>query len=353
MLALFMYLALPCFGGHDRLLLEGTEIYQPLGLLSLVVVEDRAFMVDHHGGRLLTFDGDQARVVMRKGEGPGELNRPSWIALLGDRIYLKDFGKVHVLDTQGPFRETIQLQSGIDHVGKLHGGFLCLSGLGYGQLREPSRLFFLSSETGERTTLASWAPEAERNPRAAQNDLDTLRMGLDLTFAWLGHDRKYAYVQVSGLSEVHIIDLEQGQIVEKLEVTGEPVRFDKKEGRQRLEAYKKRFGFEMKGDFPDHYPLIQNVLTTRENHLVIVKYSGHSQAAHESNHRDDDATLFYDRLGNPIEPNIFDLNYRRVAWLEGSWVWVNVYNEALDEHTVVRCHRDDFEAVIDLYPLSD
>jgi hypothetical protein len=115
----------------------------------------------------------------------------------------------------------------------------------------------------------------------------------------------------------------------------------------------KELGSNMKGDFPTHFPLIERAVLSREDHLIIIKSSGKLPNEEDYDLRDAGHYLVYDRLGNPIEPNDLDRHVWRVAWLDDPWVWVNIYNANLDEHTVLRCARSDIDDVVVHYPLFD
>jgi hypothetical protein len=168
----------------------------------------------------------------------------------------------------------------------------------------------------------------------------------------MSYDGRYAYLQLAGLDEVHIIDLEQRKPLAVIEVPGKPIPFDKEKGRKYLSFFNEQYGRDMKADYPDRFPLIERIVPTREGHLIIIKSEGKLP--------DEDTTLLngerylvYDQTGKPIPPSILDLNVWRIGWLDGPWIWVNSYNEALDEHTILRCPRPRFEEVIARYPLFD
>jgi len=339
----------PSLGGDGYLLFKNTEIYQGLGVRSLVVIEDRTFMLDH-GGRLLTFDGDQARQIVGKGEGPGELASPFSLILHDGRLFISDRGKIHEFDGHGQFIRNHKRLSGFDYVGRVDGGFLYLSGLGYGQMNQPVQLIS-ARDSGEREPLAQWQPELERNPRAQRN-LDYLNLALERSISILGPQGAYVYTQVSGLGEVHITEVRRGDLVKVIQIPGKPRAFDRAEGQAYLERANQRMGMTLKGDFPDYFPLIYRIALTHDGHLIVIKSEGRLTETGDQSLFNQDNYLVFDHLGNPLPPTMFDLYFWRVAWLDPQSVHVIIYNEARDEHTVVRCPRSDFEKVISQYPVS-
>ena len=88
--------------------------YQPSGLA--VDSEGRVYVLDSGNHRVQVFDqsGSFVRTMGRRGEGPGELSRPSHIAIAGERVVVADRGNgklsfwdlsgVHIRDVSLPFR---------------------------------------------------------------------------------------------------------------------------------------------------------------------------------------------------------------------------------------------------------
>jgi len=329
--------------------LKGTEIHDGLGTRSLVVVEDRIFMLDP-GGRLLTFDGDRARQIAGKGEGPGELDRPTEVTLLDERLYIRDRGKIHEFDTRGRFLRSHIRLAGNDFVGRATNGFLYLDGLGHGQRAKPMALI-LVLDSGTRKHVSSWQSEAIRNPRSRWR-AGYLSMALERSRARIDLEGKYVYTQVAGLDEVHITEIESGKNVNIIEVIGEPRPYEKEEGQKYLARMKRKHGMDLKGDFPDHYPLISQIAVSHEGHLLVLKSAATPIVEKDRILLEPDHLMVFDTVGNPLTPNKFDLGFWRVAWLDEEWVYVLAYNEPFDEHTVVRCARSDFHSVIAKYPVS-
>jgi len=340
-------------GPTDPFVLRNTELSRPLSLRGLAVVKGRVFMVDQQQGRLLTFDGDRARPVATKGRGPGELERPGWLAVVGDKLYVKDFGRVHVFDGDGRFQEAHRYSPELDYVGPRSEGLVVLSGLGYGQLGNPLELVRLPFDSRERIRIASWAPERERNPRMRQTQPGVTKLGLERTNAWLSRDQRYAFVQVAGLNQVHIIDLARGETLEVIEVTGKPLPFDREAGLEHVASFNRARGSRLKGDFPTYFPLIERIVLTHEDRLIVIRSSGKLPKPNDNPSLDPDNFQVYDRHGKPSEPNVFDRNYWRVSWLDSHTVWFSIYNESMDEFTAVRVRRDEFESTVSRYPFFD
>ena len=82
--------------------------YLPLGRQKLAVAREYVYLLDADERQVVVIDN--GREVYRfgsRGQGPGELNQPSAIDVLGDFVYVVDGNVLHRFDTKGRFIERI------------------------------------------------------------------------------------------------------------------------------------------------------------------------------------------------------------------------------------------------------
>ena len=80
----------------------------------------RVYIPDQVAHQIGVFDslGRIVRFIGRKGEGPGELRRPTKVFVHGDRVYVKESHKFTLFDTTGHYIRSMHLPEGIYTAGR-------------------------------------------------------------------------------------------------------------------------------------------------------------------------------------------------------------------------------------------
>jgi hypothetical protein len=89
-------------------ILHETHIYVKPGLEHAVVTgKGTGFLLDREESTLCAFDFEKRvlREVASKGRGPGQLERPSSVTAVGNRLIVRDRGTYHLFSLEGVYQK--------------------------------------------------------------------------------------------------------------------------------------------------------------------------------------------------------------------------------------------------------
>ena len=348
-----MYLLLFSFlfrGDPSIQLLEGTDIFQPLDVRRTCLVSESLFLLDLQEGRVLIYKNQSLQVIASKGEGPGELQHPGSLFARNGLLMVRDRQKLHMFNAQGHFQESIRFPSDLTSCMPVADGYAGLYGLLYGQEKQPLQLYSFKQWDGPRQNLMTWDSEKERN-RHQPHKSGMINPTLDITMLRGDSRGDHLYVKPSGLAEVKVVDTKENLVVKVIKVEGPRIPFDREAGERWVKEFTEMHGVPLKGEYYEFYPLLKLIWVTPEDHLIIGKWTNElSGVSPDGTFYEQGTYQFHDARGNPIEPGPLDLNFHRVAAVDGNRVYVTVYNPALDEHTLALCERDQLAHVLKNYP---
>lgn len=337
-----------------------TETYRPFRARDVAVAADGSvFLSNFEEGLILGYsaDGSEKVVFGGKGQGPGELNFVTQLAVEGGKLYAVDAGanNISVFDAETTaFIERMSMPAQGIEIMKVNGGWL------YGNWQfsmdpdAPVELTFVDNNLENPVKIAAWpregggsgfmiqsnggVPEVPFNPAR-----DGYRMiaSLDGTFAYLSHP---------GDLKISVVDVANQKIVNTMTPEATVIPFSEEWGQARLkeitENSKRGGGMELKfkADFPENFPFVQSLYVGPDNSLVLRRFA----AAPEERL----PYMVLDRTGKEVDLPYRPQNQPRVMAIHDGHAYVGTYDADVDEAGLIRVPLADVDQVVTDHPIA-
>jgi hypothetical protein len=337
-----------------------TDIFKYLSVHMVHVDDQHIFMLDRHDDHILVFDhaGRLVSTIAEKGQGPGQVSRLSMFLVRGDNVYVDGGRRVHIFDRKGDFIRQVIKPGGLSSVTKTNPGWVAFRGLTWSQQQAGAKVSLVAfdDEFQNERIIHAWENEPEPVGKATFSfvDPELFNPVEEFSFIYTNHDGRYALAKRKDSNTLYIVDSENNFEVTRLVLKGKPVPFNNQWGETMLEYINRHFGPpHMKADFPEFFPLIEALLISWDDRLLLWKWSAKlppiSKMADGSHVRR--APEVYDLEGHALEPRLVDRYAQRIAGKKGDWFYLIIQDEE-GSYTLERCRLHDIENVARRYPIK-
>jgi hypothetical protein len=249
--------------------------------------EGNLYVLDFRQCRIQVFnkDGDYLQTIGRKGEGPGEFQRPSRMYLSPDgKLYVIEFRKIHLFDREGTYEKSIIPETPILGMSIAEEGSILGRSYTYGDEGRSFDIILMDSEGKKVETITSFPDPSVILTQAVSGG--AISMGgpppyspglsfcsLSEGLAVYGYSSEYTLFVVNS----------SGEIIRRIEKEEERQPTSKQEEdeyvKDRLERSRARAGGIKwsEGDlrklykFAEYKPFFSNIVKDDEGHLFLLK----------------------------------------------------------------------------------
>jgi len=354
-----LFALLAVLGSNGLEILDNTGIFtRPDSETIVMVGPDRGFWIDRDGSRLLAFDFDDrtTRAVAARGKGPGDIERPTWIGVIGGRVMVLDRNGFQAFDPDGSFLERIRIPADLVVRPTLQGWFGA-RGARYAQNTEPLEAVSIAPDFGKTWMLGTWLSEADRGESREPTGFPMPWNPVEsFTRFTIDKQGRYGYVLPKAVDAIHIFDLEQKTEIGIIRFPDRKIPFDDDWGRAQLKQLEDSYAhrdqrFRLEPDFPEVFPAIRRFAITAENRLVVVLWDpGRPADGHQYGPGN---TRIFDLEGNPLEPNERDYLWHRIVAITDRSTVFWLFHEETDAYAVARCANEDLERWLLQFPVDD
>ena len=238
------------------------------------------FALDSGNGRIQKFDrnGNYLQTIGRKGQGPGELNRPIHINLdeEGNIYVLESRRKLHSFDKTGKFQKTISLTHNMrDFKRGSEGNFLAQTWAMGRRDGKPAMLNQVSILDSECKILKSIVSLPMYTPPPPPKPINIgASYGPEVIFCPLNEE--LGVYAISSEYKFHVVN-SSGIVTFKFTKDESPQSFSKREKDNIIDSFKKsiaRSGMDTKftTDFPKYKPFFHSIQNDDKGRMYIHKY---------------------------------------------------------------------------------
>ncbi|MDJ0839743.1 MAG: 6-bladed beta-propeller [Acidobacteriota bacterium] len=331
-----------------ELFIDRTEIFVTVGIYQAALSPKYGFyFADKQEKKILHFDTRGRRMpdIGRAGQGPGEFEWISSIALVEDRLYvMSQVGRqVHVLTPDGTFvKRYRRVPSGcfdpIRPACKVPNGWVFVD-------RE-NALVHSSDDFTDIRIIAGALPDPAEKWKLSDRDKHLVKE-YDPVFAFFWFDQaadgNIYFVEPWTGFKINVYDPRSRKIIRTIEKSFEPVPVPRGWAESQFEKHKQKpnrlyrnVTWEL--SYPSHFPAVSWMYIDWQNRLVITQrkrdLAGKSTA------------IRHDLAGNPI--GIAPKSYAWVIGVMDGWAYVKAKND--DELQVVRLPPDQLDAYLNSLP---
>jgi len=258
-----------------------TDIFQPLRSDEVIVRPDGVvYILNFSEATIMQFDADGKHMknIGRKGQGPGEFVYPTDFFYQDGTLYVYDLSstKVTVLDQHG----NVDKQFGIPHqelkINKTDGGWV------YGNWNiiapdDTPKVFLAGPEFESPKALLKL--EGVKNPQSFGRTILYNPIPVH-PIILTSLDRSTVYVTDTLTFTIQVIDAKSQTVTRTIRRNDPPLPFDEDWANEGFEKMKKRMqrrlqqGFELKTDYPSHFPVIRAIRLDPKGNLVVDRWRG-------------------------------------------------------------------------------
>jgi len=310
------------------------ELFTPLDMRSVAISDDgRVFVLDRREATIYSYGADGAPLpeVGGKGQGPGELQRPFIIEAHGDRLYVYEYGLVHVFDLDGSFLEKLHTRAHGGIPRKVAGGWVGIvkDGDAEGQTDTARQMVLYDASFENGKVLMTWVSQNENAFPGERKFL--VNPAPELALDDISDYGSRIFFRKPGEASFHVIDAVEGVVLREVAVPFTRMPFDLDWGKRRVAVHEERFakrGIEVIAEYPESFPSISSMTWLREGCLRIGRKTGGED--------DNSQFLYFDAEGDPVEPTFGDHADQLIA-IRGEMAYVHFFDEA-EEEPVLICH---------------
>jgi len=273
---------------------EGTEIFQPLQRHEVIVTETgRVFIVNFPESRVQVYDsdGEQERIIGRKGKGPGEFTFPAQFFHQDGRLYVYDWleSTVSVFDAEdGSYIDRNQTPTNNVRLAKVKGGWV-YGTWGMIAMGDPAEVYWANVDFSEAKKLidlpsgglsqGNWNWDTGGRPRAFYSKLSTHPLLITAP------DRTRVYMTDIDRFELTIIDGVKGEVAGEISRDEPRVPFDEAWGIDGADEVRRRRkaanpNVKLIVNAPEYFPAIRGAAFDPDGNLVIDRWRGRPDEKH-------------------------------------------------------------------------
>lgn len=366
MLLAMFFLTMP-LNAEAEWTMNDLEIYTSLRKDMVAVNEyGETFVLDPSECQIIKLnpDGSFALRFGKKGQGPGEFNRPGNLQVFGDHVYIDDFMTSSVIcyDRKGVYVNQWKVSSARDRTrvadGWLYGTWK------YNPMNDPSLGKFLQVdlEFKQEKVLHDFGgkdKKEENSPYGIQLEMkdgyvimphnpapDMPRLGVS------GDGKFAALVQPGTQLKVDIYDSATGKVVAIVHQKSQPMAFNKDWGEKHIEAMNKveeassqKFKMKVTPRFPDFFPYVKSFWAHADGRFYLLPWS--------KNPNEPGKIICFDEKGTFQDHELTPEIAERLLYLNETHGWVGTFDAEEEQAGVAKVPRKDLADFIKAHPINE
>lgn len=333
-----------------------TGVYQPLSLEeTLVSPNGSVYVLNFNESKVLQIDldGNLVREIGRKGKGPGEFTYPIQFFADRDHLYVYDLltSSVSAFDSEGEFQERIKVPGFGLSLQKVSNGWVAGSWTTFGQEGQPSELIWYDEKLEEKATLLNLPnPGQDAGLRVMNNDEE-----IQASFSPIDSRPKvkvhpetgWVLVTDSHVLKIRMFDPEKRAQVGEIFKEQPRIPFDVEWAdaglEERLENNRNENMPPVEKEYPDHFPVIRDMLFDTRGHVVIDRWRGRPDDHHDP--------IAFDLRGQEVKPSHSWVALSRLAGVHRERAIVLVFDAENEEAGVVAVPLSELESYVEEHPI--
>lgn len=331
------------------------DIGRPVTSLEAKVGSDHSiYLLDSYLGTVFHYNrsGGLLRTIGGKGQGPGELERPRFLSLLEDKLFVLGGGFVNVFSLDGNFIDKVRLP--------VRGSFFKVVG---GWVHRTSDFYY--SDGGGKITwydelfkksepLAQWGETLAGSDNAEQLIRQTLNKrqrgsSRERGLFVVGPEGKIAFFRPTGRFEIQFIDLLQKTVVKTIVKDMEPIPVDDAYATAylaKLNARLAEYGLPQKSreSLPEYFSLVSDLWVGADGILIV--------SAVDPQNTMNFRHWYFDQTGREVRPGLSPAGSRGVLAILGEQAYVIAYSEEKEESMIVLCPLSQVNEYVQKNPIT-
>ncbi|MDJ0837576.1 MAG: hypothetical protein QNK37_13765 [Acidobacteriota bacterium] len=335
------------------------EIYRPLTRDTVAVSPaGETYLLDVVNCRVIHLDagGTQVGAISRKGEGPGELQRPSKVLFRDDKLYVYEIApqKIHVFDPKGAYRTVLHVPFRGMTVYKSVAGWVMVEP----NLIEthPQKAFHFNEDLSEKQPLDTWQRGKQtyfqiRKPGDPPRKVIPVNPANDFVRQTISADGERFYLGLPGEQpQLVVLDIRNRKRLAVLPFNAPLIPFNETWGQEQLaevreNAKRANRPFRYGADFPDFMPFFKDLFIGPDGDLVMVRYSADPES--NSNYQ------VLNRDGKPKKSNLTEAALYRVLTYRDDQAYVTTLNPESGAAGMARVPRNKVNNFLAANPIEE
>ena len=175
----------------------------------------------------------------------------------------------------------------------------------------------------------------------------------DVNAIVINPDRNMIYVKPNGLNQIFIFGHTDLQLLRTLKIDAPPIRFNARWAdavRQIIIENNPSGAEQLEPDYPEYFPIIMGMDLSKNNKLVVWKWSSNPWLPAASSERFQDPPMVFDQLGEPSEMSPVERFSDRIIAIKDQVAYL-LFKNSKEEYTLSRCSVEDLDNFNKKYPL--